>query len=600
MSTVIQQVPRELQAAFTLINNDPRMRTNNSWVLSADKRWSLKFTARLSVPGSSFMPDHSVWHLVLWQEEAQIRIEVYPDKSEGISATFQHQNYNFSDASTRGWTSGNPCLENTPAAFGRNLWGQEPEALLDRIRWRLSRLLLWIDAAAQEKLVTTGDAVELPAFPGQSPFTVIGFSEQTDDLPFWTSKTGEWGFASSTGLPGASGTRFLREFFDNKGKLIRTTKWSPFMRRGTRTTNAVWSVLPTLPVLAPWQAPRTWQELSHCFAQWGLSLPDLFSDIGRSVRALRKQRAPGLLLLGFPLENKIGDEPARIHWLALCLTGLSNTMTKRPGFRPTERNRRAWDREQPLSQEPIRWVRTQNWAADQLRTRGEAANDIRSKKVLIIGAGSLGSMIAENLMRIGVVSLGILDADLLQTGNLSRHALTMTSVGHNKAAALVEHLNRILPDASARSFSCAFPPESEAAKNSLRQYDVIIDCTGDDGVLKSLAAFDWQGEKIFISLAMTWRAEGLFAFAASETTFPVTDASSRFDASASPEIKIDESRIEGIGCWHPVFPARADDVQLWAAVGTKFICRVVSAPGRIYEYFKQMPDGTVEREPHEY
>lgn len=220
-----------------------------------------------------------------------------------------------------------------------------------------------------------------------------------------------------------------------------------------------------------------------------------FSDIGRSVRALRKQRAPGLLLLGFPLENKIGAEPARIHWLALRLTGLSNTMTKRPGFRPTERNRRAWDREQPLSQEPIRWVRTQNWAADQLRTRGEAANDIRSKKVLIIGAGSLGSMIAENLMRMGVVSLGILDADLLQTGNLSRHALTMTSVGHNKAAALVEHLNRILPDASARSFSCAFPPESEAAKNSLRQYDVIIDCTGDDGVLKSLAAFDWQGEK---------------------------------------------------------------------------------------------------------
>lgn len=79
------------------------------------------------------------------------------------------------------------------------------------------------------------------------------------------------------------------------------------------------------------------------------------------------------------------------------------------------------------------------------------------QKVLIIGAGSLGSMIAENLMRIGVVSQGILDADHLQTGNLSRHALTMTSVGHNKAAALVEHLNRILPDASARSFSCAFP-----------------------------------------------------------------------------------------------------------------------------------------------
>ena len=372
------------------------------------------------------------------------------------------------------------------------------------------------------------------------------------------------------------------------------------MRKGPRTTNAVWSILPTLPVLGPWQAPRTWQELSQCFEQCGLSLPELFSDIGRSVRALRKQRMPGLLLLGFPLENKIGDAPSRIHWLALRLTGLSDVMTNRPGFRPTERNRRAWDREKPASQEPIRWVRTQNWAADQLRTRGEAAADIRSKKVLLIGAGALGSMIAENLMRIGVVRQGILDADLLQAGNLSRHVLTMTSVGHNKASALVEHLNRILPDASARSFSCAFPPNSEVAKCSMRQYDVIIDCTGDDGVLKALAAFDWQSEKIFISLAMTWRAEGLLAFAASETTFPATDASSRFNDSASPEIDMDEARIEGIGCWHPVFPARADEVQLWASVGTKFICRVVSAPGRICEYFKQMPDGTVERKPHEY
>lgn len=600
MRTIVQQVPAELQAVFTLINNDLRMRTNNAWVLSADKRWSLKFTAELSVPASRFMPDNSVWHLVLWQEEAQIRVEIYPDKSEGISATFQHQNYNFSDASPHAWTSGNPCLENTPAAFGRNLWGQEPEALHDRISWRLSRLLLWIDAAAQDKLTITGDAVELPAFPDQSPFAVIGFSEQMDDLPFWASKTGEWGFASSSGLSSAHRTCFLREFFDNKGKLIRATKWSPFMRKCARTTNAVWSILPTLPVLSPWQAPRTWQELSQCFEQCGLSLPDLFSDIGRSVRAQRKQRMPGLFLLGFPLENKVGDAPARIHWLALRLTGLSDEMTKRPGFRPTERNRRAWDREQPASQNPIRWMRTQNWAADQLRTRGEAANDIRSKKVLIIGAGSLGSMIAENLMRIGVVRQGILDADLLQAGNLSRHSLTMTSVGYNKASALVEHLNRILPDASACSFSTAFPPDSEVAKCSLRQYDVIIDCTGDDGVLNALAAFDWQSEKIFISLAMTWRAEGLFAFAASETTFPVTDASSRFDDSASPEIDMDEARIEGIGCWHPVFPARADDVQLWAAVGTKFICRVVSAPGRIYEYFKQMPDGTVERELHEY
>ena len=106
---------------------------------------------------------------------------------------------------------------------------------------------------------------------------------------------------------------------------------------------------------------------------------------------------------------------------------------------------------------------------------------------------------------------------------------------------------------------------------------------------------------------LTLIREGMFPKCYKQSLFslvhsvcPDIKASSRFGASASPEIDMDEARIEGIGCWHPVFPARADDVQLWAAVGTKFICRVINAPGRIYEYFKQMPDGTVEREPHEY
>lgn len=600
MSRVIQQVPAELKDVFILMNQEPRIQIGSGWILSEDQKWSLKLIIKLSVQPSLFMPDNSVWHLVLWHEGGQIRIEFYPDKFEGISATFPHQNYNFTGKSSNEWTTGNPCLENTPAVFGRSQWGFEPDGLLARVRWRLSRLLLWVDAASQDRLSTLGDALELPAFPGQSPFTVIGFNERINDLPFWKSQTGEWGFASSSGLPGARGTLFLREFFDKKEKLIRTMKWSPFMRKSTRVINAIWTILPSLPVLAPWQAPRTWEELSNWYEHCGLSLTDFFADIGRSVRGRNKRRHPNLLLLGFPLEDRIGNPPTRIHWLALQLKGICKRTTTRPGFRALERNHRVWDCEQATSQDPISWVRTQNWTADQLRTRGEAADEIRSRKVLIIGAGSLGSLIAENLVRIGVVRLGILDSDLLQTGNLSRHALTMTSVGHNKAAALVEHLNRILPDSNSRSYSCAFPPDSELTKYSLRQYDVIIDCTGDDSVLQALSVFDWHSEKIFISLAMTWRAEGLFAYAASETMFPAIDALSRFEESASPDIDLGEARIEGIGCWHPVFPARADDVQLWAAVATKFICRVVSAPGRVYEYFKQMPDGTVERKTHDY
>ncbi|EPD6202523.1 ThiF family adenylyltransferase [Enterobacter hormaechei] len=600
MTTVVQQEPYELQEIFDLINADSRTQSNNAWVFSKGKIWSLKFTAQLSVPPSHFMPDFSVWHLVLGLEGVHVRIEMYPDKTDGISATFQHQSYNYMQGSQHAWATGNPCLENTPAVFGRHHWGDEPKELIARVSWRLNRLLHWIDAAALGNLATIGDPLELPAFFGQSPFSIIGFIENPHDLSCWETMTGKWGYASSSSLPGARGTRFIREFFGNDERLLRTTEWSPFMRKRAKIKDTIWFMLPALPVIEPWQAPRTWEELNQCIESCGLSLSDLFADIGHSVRNTSRRRKPGLLMLGFPLQEKIGDIPQRIHWLALRLTGVSDRMTTRNGFRPTERNRRAWDREQPLSQEPIKWVRTQNWASDQLRTRGEVGNDIRRKKILIIGAGSLGSAIAENLMRIGVVSMGILDSDLTQVGNLSRHVLTMTAAGNNKAAALVDHLNRILPDANARSFECDFPPESEFVKSSLRKYDVIIDCTGEDNVLKAMADFDWQSEKVFISLAMTWRAEGLFAYAASETTFPVIDALTHFSNSPSPEIDMNDARIEGVGCWHPVFPARADDIQLWAATSTKFICRVLSVPGRVYEYFKQMPDGTIERQHHEY
>ena len=82
MTTVVQQEPYELQVIFDLINADPRTQSSNAWVLSKGKIWSLKFTAQLSVPPSHFMPDFSVWHLVLWLEGAHVRIEMYPDKTE--------------------------------------------------------------------------------------------------------------------------------------------------------------------------------------------------------------------------------------------------------------------------------------------------------------------------------------------------------------------------------------------------------------------------------------------------------------------------------------------------------------------------------------
>lgn len=557
--------------------------------------WSLRFAARLSVPATDFMPSESIWHLVVWTTLNGETAHVYPDATRGITATFPHQDYNGEAYPPRDWRLGKPCLEKPVGVFNRTSWSNEPRNLAERLPWLLQRLLSWIDAAASDSLSVEGDPLELPALPGQSLFPLLGFREIAGDLSQWMPRQGSWGFASTSPIRGADSTRVITAFQLSDGEIIRTVEWSPSMLSKGRTSDAVWLVIPEMPIAHPWQAPISWLELNERLAANHVNLEKILVEMGRTVRRSPRRAPPWVLLLGFPMVERVGLAPSRLHWLAIKSPPLASNTALRNGFRSCERNYRQWDAEIATSQEPLKWQRTANWASDQLRTRGAAESEMSGRRIVLIGAGSLGSSVAESLLRMGVCELGILDYDWVMMGNLSRHTLSMQAVGHKKAKALAAHLNECMPDAKVRAFDTVFPPHNEQLKQAVRSYDVIVDCTGDDAVLDALASFDWKSEKLFVSLAMTWRAEGLCAYAASESSFPAIDAKSQFAASPTPSVNDLDAHIEGIGCWHAVFPATADDVQLWGAIGSKFIRRAVLSPGRHYEYFRQMPDGTVER-----
>jgi hypothetical protein len=248
-----------------------------------------------------------------------------------------------------------------------------------------------------------------------------------------------------------------------------------------------------------------------------------------------------------------------------------------------------------MSKRRLIWRKTANWAPDQLRKRGEAEDEVRAKSILVIGAGSLGSAIAENLLRMGVTRLGLLDSETLLVGNLSRHLLTMDDTGASKAVRMAARLNLAAPDADVEPLVMAFPPTSAADIERLSEWDVIVDCTASDAVLHAMASYPWDRERLFVSLSMTWEAKSLFAYSVSEAAFPAIDAIERFSAVSPPP---DEARIgemEGIGCWHPIFPATADDVNLWAAIGSKFVRRAVLEGKRTAVLYTQSDDGSVER-----
>lgn len=590
-------VPEPLASALATIPADPRFELVDGWTERGDGVWSFRFRAALSVPASEHIGEWSGWHLVASPCSSGFDIDVYPDAEDGIAATFPHQSHNGPPPEGGVWRTGNPCLERPTATFCRDGWSGEPADLDRRIDWYIGRLLTWIDAAASDRLVEDGDPIELPVLPSAIAGVTIGFWEDRAGLDWWKSAGVPWGFASLANVPDAVGTAAVADFMDPRRASIRRPPWGPGLPVTAGQVDAVWFVMPILVVGAPWSLPATWEQLTGYCSEVSVDLPEILAQAGAQLRHIERpgQRIPSTLLMGFPMAETKGANPERMHWLAIGNMRTARRGDVRRGFSDRADARRRWDRVLAADKRPLDYVKTANWAPDQIRRRGAAEDELRGKSVLMIGGGALGSAVAENLVRMGVTRMGIVDADVMNLGNLSRHALSMRELGHGKAKALAAALNRTMPDANVEDVTIAFPPTKVAERRRLEGWDVIVDCTAEDAVLRAMAEYSWDGVKLFVSLSMTWRAKGLVAYADEQASFPATEAVERFLAASGRPEEEALDLMEGIGCWHPVFPASADDVRLWAAIGTKFIRRAVMKRGRLSEHFVQDDYGAIER-----
>lgn len=586
-------IPEVLASVSDQLVGHHRVGCLGPWTSVSGGLWSLSIRTMLSAAETELMPAETDWHIVF--DPMVENITIYPSKAGGIKTTFQHQSYNDEGLATYPWRAGNPCLHRQSATFGRTAWDREPTAIDDRILWYVERLLIWIDCAATGELAVDGEPLELPSGPGMGRFPVIGFVGSDDDVSFWGSRTSTWGWADIAELPSAKSSYAIKAFRDVQRNVIRELRWGRLISNMKSSTTGLWIALDNVPVSLPWELPRTWDSLTSLLGRSEIDLCEIFEKAGADRRRRKLDKGSVTVLLGFPISEAIGGAPVRFHWIGIDPVKFSDRTSKQNGFRANEDNRRSTDRLIPTKKDPLKWIRAVNWEPTELRTRAGAAADIEPRRVLMLGAGSLGSGVAENLVRMGVTDLTIMDYDRLEVGNLTRHGLGMDAVGHQKATALANALSILMPDADVKGIVASFPPVNASTADQLRSYDVIIDCTGSDLVLDSMARFDWGGEKVFISIAMTWQAEGLLVFTASEASFPAIDAKERFGEIDLPPADLGDARMEGIGCWHPVFPASAADVRLWSSIATKEIFKAMKSPERQCIYFRQSEAGSVER-----
>ena len=112
---------------------------------------------------------------------------------------------------------------------------------------------------------------------------------------------------------------------------------------------------------------------------------------------------------------------------------------------------------------------------------------LKQKRILVVGCGGLGGHIIDQLARIGVGFLRVVDGDVFEASNLNRQLLSCVPLlGVSKAKAAANHIARINPDVAVEAAE-AFLSESNA-ESLLENCDIVMDALDNIPSRRILAA----------------------------------------------------------------------------------------------------------------
>lgn len=572
--------------------------TIGRWDGDGDRHW-LRFDLTPSgLKASSSIPATTSWYALVEPLYPSGHVEIFPAREGGIEETYPHQLPNEIGVGDDPWRTGKVCLVDTVRGHELAAKRDDPDTAYERLVWHVWRTIGWLQRATHGELLQGGEPFELPVFGQFHDGPTIAFAEGPDTFDRWQATPQASGIAdlvvvrADEDMP----TLAVIAWGDHLHRELVRPAWGAHIARSSVTDRAVWFRFPKLLVRPPWRAPQTWQDVHDFSAEQGVD----FSALLRQATATIRDGRPHYVLLGFPVAKVMGSNPSQIHWVAFLLPGLSKAnraKTQIPGFRPSTAAWMVDRREGPLAPEgKLAWVRTENWDSDELAARGQLSPDLAGRSAVMLGAGALGSVVADLLVRAGVHDLTVFDGEKLQAGNLARHELTTLDNQANKSEALAARLNLVSPSARVIAHAEAFPPTEASGIAALQRAEIIIDSTASERVARDLGTFDWNGMRTFASLSFSFGAQDLYVYTTHEASFPSDDFRTAIKPWMDADTRSPEAfPHEGTGCWSSVFPARADDVALLAAIATRQLDAACTrrAPERRLTVLSRQPDGTV-------
>ena len=156
---------------------------------------------------------------------------------------------------------------------------------------------------------------------------------------------------------------------------------------------------------------------------------------------------------------------------ALHDLGYENVVNLQGGFQKWAQSGLPVVKDQPLTTEQIQRY-SRHFLLPQVGEKGQ--RKLLRSKVLLIGAGGLGSPTALYLAAAGVGTLGLMDGDVVDVSNLQRQILhTTPSVGRPKVESGTEMLRALNPDVNV--VSLPFRIDVDNIMDLIKDYDLVVD-----------------------------------------------------------------------------------------------------------------------------
>lgn len=373
---------------------------------------------------------------------------------------------------------------------------------------------------------------------------------------FRPGEYGEFSFVRVNGLP--SSMRTADNLFVTSIAGVRAS-WATSIH-SLPEERGLWVFIDQEPFMYRSKIAKSWKALSKFLPQ------SFFQELSHRKKLFSGLNGLGatdfiFIMVGYHVP---GSGKKEVHWLAARIPLINIPVySKQSNFGYIGE----------YADHEILWCYTNNTSYGRFFGRGGFTSSITNKRILIIGAGAVGSSLAITLTRGGARDITVMDGEHVEPGNICRSAFTSSDNYALKCLTLVHHLFKISPfvevnchvasNGGAIVLSKSLSTEDVGiTRQLLDQFDWIFDCTADNELCYVLDAIAPRGTIVNLS---------------------VTDAANEFvcvtgkNISRQKEILFEQfhqepaSYYEGTGCWNPTFQASHFDINAGLQLALKNI-----------------------------